>query len=512
MFHGAHASDEQLHELAKYGFVIRAAAEFRCGVDRHGVRDLEQDRRPHASNGAVGVAAGDATGVTEGNRTREERRKGEHELPRDRGDRAVRLPREDAAALAKHGIGVRPAPDELREGDGLVEGWALLAAHGLGVALDLREDGVAQPEALVAQFGNELGLVLAAWGVNRTHRFEQAERQEWVDGGGHWGRQRGDGRATKLSRGGAGVQFERELSERWELHLSLNSDSNSTSRVSFVRPSARSSSIEQALVIRALAGGVVAGAITAVARRTHTLSESGQWAAFFTGIAVAAAGWWWALTLIVFFVTSSALSHWRAPEKMRITEGTLPRATARNASQVLANGGVFVLLAFGSTYTGRERLAFAALGALAAASSDTWSTEIGTLFGGTPRLITTGQPVEPGLSGGVTLAGLGAAIGGALLVAGVGAFSIAQHHRPLAMAAAAGGFGGGLVDSVVGATLQSRRFCDRCRHWTERRVHACGFRTRHARGIPWMTNDAVNVCGTLAGATIAFFAGSVLAR
>jgi uncharacterized protein (TIGR00297 family) len=211
-------------------------------------------------------------------------------------------------------------------------------------------------------------------------------------------------------------------------------------------------------------------------------------------------------------VTSSALTRWRSREKMQKTEGTLPRAAERNATQVLANGGVFVLCAFGVLYTGRERLAFAALGALAAASSDTWSTEIGTLFGGTPRLITTGKKVEPGMSGGVSAAGFGAGIAGALFIALLGAFAIPQHHARLAMAAAIGGFGGCLADSLIGATLQSKRFCDRCRHWTERRVHSCGYRTRSARGIYWLSNDAVNVCGTFAGAAIAVLAGWLLAR
>ena len=270
--------------------------------------------------------------------------------------------------------------------------------------------------------------------------------------------------------------------------------------------------IEEGLVIRALAGAAVAGAITAGARKTRTLSESGQWAAFFSGILAAAAGWWWAGLLIAFFATSAALSRWRLHEKMQKTEGTLPRVTERNAAQVIANGGFFVLFAFGAQYIGSERLAFAALGALAAASSDTWSTEIGMLFGGTPRLITTGKATQTGMSGGVSAAGFGAGIAGALFVALAGAFAIPHHHARLAVAAFAGGFGGCLADSFIGATLQSKRFCDRCRHWTERRVHACGYRTRHARGINWLSNDAVNLCGTLAGAVISVLAGWLMAR
>ena len=220
----------------------------------------------------------------------------------------------------------------------------------------------------------------------------------------------------------------------------------------------------------------------------------------------------WAGALIAFFVTSAALTRWRAAEKLERTDGTLPRASERSATQVLANGGVFVLLAFGWRYTGSERLGFAALGALAAASSDTWSTEIGTILGGTPRLITTWKAVEPGISGGVTAAGMGAGVAGALFIALAGAFAIPHHHTRLAIAASIGGFGGSVLDSLIGATIQVRRFCDRCLKWTERRVHSCGYRTRHGRGIPWMSNDAVNLGCTAGGAAISAFAGWMMAR
>jgi len=266
------------------------------------------------------------------------------------------------------------------------------------------------------------------------------------------------------------------------------------------------------VVIRALAGAAIAGAVTGGARKTRTLTESGQWAAFFCGIVATAAGWWWAATLIVYFIVAASLTRWREPEKLAKTEGTLPRTNERNATQVLVNGGLFTLFLFGLLYTGNPRLAYAALGALAAASSDTWSTEFGTLFGGVPRLITTWKAVEPGMSGGVSAPGVAAGVAGALLVALIGALAGNDHHTRLFIAAAIGGFGGGIIDSLIGATLQSKRFCDRCRHWTERRVHACGFRTRHAKGIYWLSNDLTNLCATFAGAVIAVAVGWELGR
>ncbi|HEV8409189.1 MAG TPA: DUF92 domain-containing protein [Gemmatimonadaceae bacterium] len=261
-----------------------------------------------------------------------------------------------------------------------------------------------------------------------------------------------------------------------------------------------------------LVGAAAAGAIASVARRARALSGSGRWAAIFSGTVAAAAGWWWAATLIAYFIAASTVSRWRHAEKLVKTAGTLPRASERSATQVFANGGLFVVFAFAAAYTRRDVLEFAALGALAAASSDTWSTEIGTLLGGAPRMIITWKRVEPGLSGGVSPAGLGAGIAGALIVALFGAFADSDHYGQLATAAAIGGVGGGVADSLLGALLQSKRFCDRCRQWTERRVHACGFRTRHARGIYWMSNDFVNVCATAAGAVIAVAARRVVTR
>ena len=34
-------------------------------------------------------------------------------------------------------------------------------------------------------------------------------------------------------------------------------------------------------------------------------------------------------------------------------------------------------------------------------------------------------------------------------------------------------------------------------------MHPCGYRTVHAAGFRWMTNDAVNAGATLAGAAVA---------
>jgi len=276
-----------------------------------------------------------------------------------------------------------------------------------------------------------------------------------------------------------------------------------TARVFARPPTSRRIVIDQAMMLRALAGAIVAGLVTGRGRLTGSLGPSGQAAAFATGVLAAAAGWGFAATLIVFFLAADRLTRWQAEEKLRRTIAIVPQSAERNATQVLANGGFFIAFSVYALHHGNPRWTFAALGALAAASADTWATEIGTMWGGEPRSVLNGRTLARGMSGGITMAGTLASVGGALLVATVGVLSIGwRDWRAIAVVAAAG-VAGALFDSYVGAALQTKRWCDRCREWTERRVHPCGYRTKHRRGIAWLTNDLVNFACTGAGAVAA---------
>jgi uncharacterized protein (TIGR00297 family) len=256
-------------------------------------------------------------------------------------------------------------------------------------------------------------------------------------------------------------------------------------------------------MIRVLLGAIAAGAITGLARRRGTLSPSGQWGAFAFGILATAAGWAWAALLLAFFVTSTGLTRWRTEERLRRTEQTMPLATERTSFQVMANGGVFVFLALLFYRSGNERWAVGALGALAAASADTWSTEVGTLLGGTPRSIWSARAVSIGMSGGITLVGLLAGVAGAVFIGGLGAALLPLSPVRVAWVTAAAGFAGCVGDSLLGGAFQSKRYCDRCKGWTERRVHPCGYRTKHRAGLYWVTNDLVNFAASGVGAVAA---------
>lgn len=253
---------------------------------------------------------------------------------------------------------------------------------------------------------------------------------------------------------------------------------------------------------RTAAGFAVAAAIAGAARRSGSLAPSGAAAAVGVGTVATAAGAGWGALLIGFFASSTALSRWRRDAKAARTGHVVEKGGTRDAAQVLANGGVFAAcVALGAFGVAPAALAGAAAGALGAAAADTWATEVGTAVGGTPRRLLDGVPVPPGTSGAVTPAGtLG-------MLAGAGAVALAARAlglgRGAAWGALAGGVAGALADTLAGATVQERRWCDRCAATTEQRVHAaCGRSTRVVGGTASLDNDWVNALCTVVGAGV----------
>jgi uncharacterized membrane protein len=165
---------------------------------------------------------------------------------------------------------------------------------------------------------------------------------------------------------------------------------------------------------------------------------------------------------------------------------------------VLANGGIAAVCAILAWRLGGVWLA-AFAGAFAAASADTWGTEIGTLVRQAPRSILTFKPLPTGISGGITVAGTFAEIAGAAVVALIAALAGIAAFLPVAI----GGFAGALADSILGASLQSLRYCPACDRDCETDPHDCGTATSGRRGLDWFGNDAVNLAATLTGAFVA---------
>ncbi|MDQ7030331.1 MAG: DUF92 domain-containing protein [Ardenticatenia bacterium] len=262
----------------------------------------------------------------------------------------------------------------------------------------------------------------------------------------------------------------------------------------------------ETLELRLLLGLVLGGCVGGVGVWRRWLRRDGGVAATLVGATVFTfGGWGWAVLLVLFFVASSLLSKYGAARK-EIAVSRVTKGGPRDAAQVLANGGWLALLALWQAYQPAPWVPLAAIGALAAVTADTWSTELGLLSPTPPRLITSGRTVPPGTNGGITLLGLlGAATGASLMgfVAGllvlVGSVPADLSPGRLAAVTVASGLVGTGVDSLLGATLQAVRWCPLCQEETEQDPHTCGTATHALRGWPWLDNDVVNAVSSVAG-------------
>lgn len=253
-------------------------------------------------------------------------------------------------------------------------------------------------------------------------------------------------------------------------------------------------------LFRAIIGALLSGAISVVAYRTRALSRSGAIAAALVGTIAVSAGWSWGILLVAFFLSSTALSTIGAQRKAQLVDPILVKSGPRDAWQVLANGGVFAAAAAAFIVTPSAIWPAVGIGALAASTADTWATEVGTLLGGEPRSIVSGERVPPGTSGGISVAGSAASLGGAVFIAIMAPLTgwDAPFH-----AIASGGVAGSVADSLLGATAQERYWCDACGAPTEQPVHRCGERARRAGGIRGLNNDVVNLLCSFVGALVA---------
>ena len=118
------------------------------------------------------------------------------------------------------------------------------------------------------------------------------------------------------------------------------------------------------------------------------------------------------------------------------------------------------------------------LSALAEATADTVSSEIGQAFGGTPFMLTTLRRVPPGTDGAISLYGTLAGIAAAALVASTGAPALGMSPTECLVAFAAG-VAGLFFDSLLGATIERKG---------------------------WINNDLVNFTSTAFAAALALLA------
>jgi len=224
------------------------------------------------------------------------------------------------------------------------------------------------------------------------------------------------------------------------------------------------------------------------------------------------------LTLLTFFISSTILTRMGGKKKAQLEDGHR-EGGQRTWQQVVANGGAGVVICLLHLYgfgpyehcldfllrPAQSSLHVALIAAYAAACGDTWSSEVGILSRGQPRLITSCRSVPKGTNGAVSLLGVLFSVLGGVFVA-LPATLIASFvtdgkwasQWPTLLIGAFAGFLGSFIDSVLGALMQYSGWDDSKKHI----IHAPTKSSKHVAGRNWLDNNEVNLVSNLITALI----------
>ncbi len=156
----------------------------------------------------------------------------------------------------------------------------------------------------------------------------------------------------------------------------------------------------------------------------------------------------------------------------------------RTAVQVLANGGPSLLIVLASAIYPKSAWFGAFIVCYAVALSDTLSSEFGKYFKHPTYDVVGFKPMAVGLSGGVSWSGTLAGFIGSGIIAFV-AYLLGHAVLSLAVVIWFAGFGGMLVDSVLGSIFQSK-------YNLSGKIKEHGSRENLVSGIHWVDNHWVN--------------------
>ncbi len=213
--------------------------------------------------------------------------------------------------------------------------------------------------------------------------------------------------------------------------------------------------------------------------RKKWLDISGLFAALllFFSLVIADVDWW---PMVLFFIGGSLASKLNNASKSDIKQGK-----PRDAFQVLANASPVWFVALLSLQLEFDHVNLWIAAVMSAALADTWSSEFGMRWGGTPFSPFDGKPLPIGVSGGVTWVGfLGAFLGGGAIAM----YAYFFVESTILQVAGVLGFGilGSLLDTTLGWFLQEKGIQNG--EYTDRLEGA----QLQSKGLKGINNDVVN--------------------
>lgn len=232
---------------------------------------------------------------------------------------------------------------------------------------------------------------------------------------------------------------------------------------------------------------LLAGLFIFITIRKKSLSPSGAFTAAFMGISVAEfAGAEWLILPAVFFLSSTLIGR---IFKGKTSHGDAKQGKARDAVQVVCNGGVYWVMAILLPYF--PELSLAMIVSMAIATSDTWASEIGIGLKGKTYDIIRWKSLPVGVSGGVSLGGSLAGLFGSVLIVFISIY-LTELSIFTCILLTGLGFIGMLLDSIIGSVFQAKYHSSE--GLSDENV---GKQSQLISGYSWMSNDWVNLISNI---------------
>lgn len=215
-----------------------------------------------------------------------------------------------------------------------------------------------------------------------------------------------------------------------------------------------------------------------ISYRTKKLTLSGAAMGTLAGLLIyKGAGLPGLILLATFFIVGTLATKWQINNKAAIGAAEKNKGR-RTAGQVLANAGVAAILGLMGWQSPDKTAIIQVMiaGSFAAATADTLSSELGMIYGRRFFNILTFKKDACGLDGVISIEGTLIGLAGAMLIASI--YSTSTNCGMSFWWITLAGVIGNLVDSILGAALERRKF---------------------------ISNNLVNFLNTLAGAMICWF-------